>query len=118
MQSQVIADETPVVLRNGKAYIKSIKVEQWTSDAPALHLQVFNTNNPTLGTTAPMLVVPIPAGISGRQCTFNRVQFDGDFGGLYFATGLSFAVSVEHDGATAPDAGDEPRVTVDYELLG
>lgn len=118
MVSTTLQDETPLVLRNGRALVKSIQVEQWTPDAPALYLQVFNTNNPTVGTTAPVLVVPIPAGNSALQKTEVKMEFQSQHGGLPFATGLSAAVTTDHNGATGPDAGDEPRVTIHYETLG
>lgn len=118
MVSTTIQGATATVLRNGRAQVKSIKVEQWTFDAPVLYLQLFNTNNPTVGTTAPVMVIPIPAGSTILQGPQVKAEFQSEYGGLPFATGLSLAVTTTHDGATGPDAGDEPRVTVHYEIQG
>ena len=119
MQSRTEAqDETATVVRNGKCYVKNIRVEQRTTDAPALYLQVFNTNDPTVGTTLPTAVLPVPAGNANRDMAFNEVRCKSEVGGIYMGTGLSYAVTTDSTGNTGPDAGDEPVVVLDYENLG
>lgn len=112
-----LVDEAPVVLRNGRALVASIKVTQFVFDAPALYLQVFNTNAPTVGTTAPVMVIPVPAG-STQWPEWTKIDFAGKRGGMHFATGLSVAVTTTHDGSTGPDAGDDPQVIIDWEPVG
>jgi hypothetical protein len=56
----------------------------------------------------------VPAGRTDFQFVARKVQFSGQ-GGEYFATGLSMAVTTTHDGSTAPQAGDEPEVILDFE---
>jgi hypothetical protein len=117
MLSTNLVDEAPVVLRSGRALIASIKITQFVFDAPALFLQVFNTNAPTVGTTAPVMVLPVPAGTT-QWPEWRKFVFAGKLGGLQFATGLSLAVTTTHDGSTGPDAGDDPQVIVDWEAVG
>lgn len=112
------ADEVAVVVRNGRCLLKSIKMEQRKSDAPVLYLQIFNTNAPTVGITAPVMVLQVSAGSTNLDVAIDKVIFDGKFGGKYLATGFSYAVTATHDGAGAPDAGDEPTIIVHYENLG
>jgi hypothetical protein len=109
---------TATAVRSGKTFVKNIRVGQRTTDAPRLFLQLFNNNAPTVGTTAPEIVVPVPAGNGNLDQQALDVQLWGKFGGAYFDTGLAYAVTTTHDGSTNPDAGDEPEVIVDYEPLG
>lgn len=112
------ANATAVAVRNGRTLLKSVRVEQRTTDAPALKLQIFNTNAPTVGTTAPFMVVPVPAGSALLMISFHKEEYQGPFGGVDLGTGFSYAVTTTHDGLTAPDAGDEPVVDIHYEQLG
>jgi hypothetical protein len=98
--------------------LKSIKVEQRASAAPRLFLQIFNTNSPTVGTTAPEKVVPVPAGSSNLDVSVLKEEFQGTLGGLHLSTGFAYAVTTTHDGNTAPTAGQEPVVVAHYENLG
>lgn len=119
MQSRTDAQNaTATQVRSGATLLKGFKVEQRTTDAPRLFLQVYNTNSPTVGTTAPEVVVPVPAGSANFDSARLGGQLQGNGGGLYLSTGLAYAVTTTHDGLTAPDAGDEPVVMLDYEQLG
>lgn len=119
MQSRTSAQNaTATVARDGATVVKGIRLEQHTNDAPVLYLQVFNHASPTVGTTAPATVLQVPAGSTKVEFARLAAQFQGAFGGLHLATALSYAVTTTHDGLTAPDAGDEPVVVVDYEKIG
>ena len=109
------ANATAVVVRAGITEVKRIRVKQFNSAAPRLFLQLFNTNAPTVGTTAPELVLRIPAGDSKKDSARAQYQINGN--DMNFATGLSYAVTTTHDGNTAPTAGHEPEVIVDWEPL-
>lgn len=121
MQSRTEAQaEVVTAVRTGATLLKGVRVEQRTNDAPALYLQIFNVAaaSVTIGTTAPVLVIPVPAGNTIDEMMRLAVQFQGNKGGHYLSTALSYAVTTTHDGSTAPDAGDEPVVVVDYEAVG
>jgi len=110
------ADETVVAITSVKNIVRSIKIRQHKTDAPVLYLQMFNNASPTLGVTKPNKVVEIPAGIP-NQAAYVTEGINGNFGGKYFTTALAIAVATTPDGATAPDAGDEPEVVIDYQAL-
>lgn len=112
------ANATAVVVRNGRTLLKSVLCEQRKVTAPVLYLQIFNTSAPTVGTTAPVIVLQIPAGNANVELTMLKAAFEGKFGGLDLGTGFSYAVTTTHDGLTAPTAGDEPLVEIHYEQLG
>lgn len=112
------ANATAVAVRNGRTHIKNIRVEQRASAAPQLFLQVFNTNAPTVGTTAPEVVVPVPAGQANMDLVTLDLPLMAKRGGLELGTGFAYAVTTTHDGLTAPTAGQEPTVIIDYEPLG
>lgn len=107
-------DETETLVHTGRCNMRRIKVIQHTFDAPILYLQLFNSVDITLGTTAPTMVIPIPAGVVGQP---NRLvlELETAFGGLHFATGLVLAVTTTHDGSTGPTSGDEPELIIDYQ---
>ena len=112
------ANATAVNIRNGASFLKNLKVEQRKLSAPQLYLQVYNTNLPTVGTTKPVFVVPVPAMNANVDAASLSIEAMGPFGGMYFSTALSFACTTTPDGLTAPTAGDEPRVIIDYNQLG
>lgn len=110
---------TSTDVRDGACVVKSIKAIQRTVDAPVLYLQIFNDGTaPVVGTDAPVHVLQVPAGIADHQGVYIKEEFQGSLGGKYLTSGLSYAVTTTHDGATAPDAGDEPEVEIHYENLG
>ena len=106
-------DETPTAATSAENLLRQVLVRQHINDAPVLYLQVFDDPAPTVGATVPLMVLPIPAGISGQAST-QKYTFHGSRGGLHLVNGLTFAVTSTHDGGTGPDAGDEPEVIVDY----
>lgn len=116
-QTRVAAQNaTALAIRNGACIIKRVRVRQYAGAAPRLFLQLFNTNAPTVGTTAPEMVIPVPAGNTKMNATVRDVNFTGD--SEQFGTGLAIAVTTVHDGAVAPTAGQAPEVIVDWEPLG
>jgi hypothetical protein len=110
----------PIAVRTGFTLLNSISIRQKTNDAPQLYLQLWNTAaaSVTIGTTAPVMVIPVPAGSTKVEDASLKVTFSGKHGGRQFSTALSYAVATVHDGGTACDAGDEPEVIVNYEALG
>ena len=113
----VNVDETGIAIHTGDVLVRSIKVLQKVVDAPVLYLQVYNAASPTVGTTAPSMVLPIPAGRANTQVR-RRFDFSDQVGGIELGTALAIAVTTTHDGATGPDAGDEPDVEIDYQPIG
>ena len=109
---------TATVVRNGRTILKNVEVRQRLAAAPRLFLQIFNTNAPTVGTTAPEIVIPVPAGDANITLNRNKVEFQADKGGLDLGTGFSYAVTTTHDGSTNPTATHEPEVIIHYEQLG
>lgn len=112
------ANATAVAVRSGRTHLKNIRLTQRTGAAPRLFLQVFNTNAPTVGTTAPEAVFPVPAGDSNLDCTMLDMPLMGKRGGLELGTGFAYAVTTTPSNAVAPTAGQEPKVEIDYEPLG
>jgi len=112
------ANATPVAVRNGKCFIKSIKVEQRAAAAAVLFLQIFNNFSPTVGTTTPRMVIPIPAGDANLDVSLAKIEFQGKYGGLYLDTAFAYAVTTTYNGSTNPTAGQEPAVIAHYENLG
>ena len=120
MISETIAQaDTVTAVRTGRSLLRSVSVKQLTEDAPKLFLQIFNvaSGSVTLGTTLPDVIVPVPAGETGRTM-HGRAEFQGIHGGLDMATAISYAVTTTATGSTAPDAGDEPNVKMDWERIG
>jgi hypothetical protein len=112
------ANATAVAVRNGKCFLKSIKVEQRAAAAAVLFLQIFNVFAPTVGTTTPVLVIPIPAGSANVDVQTLKLEFQGKYGGLYLDTAFAYAVTTTYNGSTNPTAGQEPAVIAHYENLG
>jgi len=117
ISANVAVDESNVDIVTGNILLRSVKVLQKTVDAPVLYLQLFNAASPTVGTTAPTMVLPIPAGLAASFATATY-KFSANLGGINFGTGLAIAVTTAHDTADAPDAGDEPDVTIEYHPIG
>jgi len=113
-------NDTVVAVRTGATLLRSVTMRQPTNDAPQLYVQFWNTAGASvvIGTTAPVMVLPVPAGSTKVESASLKVNFEGKHGGRLFSTALSYACSTTHDGLTAPDVGDEPEVTVDYERVG
>ena len=118
-QTRIVAQNaTATEVRTGATRVKKVSVRQKTSDAPRLYLQLFNILTPTVGTTVPVDVFRVPVGDAARQPPWEKYIFASSFGGKFYDTGLSFAVTTTPTGLTAPDSGDEPEVIVDWEPLG
>src|SRR5574337_986568 len=108
------ADNTAVVIRTGATRLKSVEVKQFVGAASQLYLQLFNTASITPGTTAPVKVIPIPAGDTQLDCTVYKENYSGKRGGIEFATALGYCVTTTHDGASAPTSGQEPAVNIQW----
>lgn len=108
------ADATAVAVRNGRTRIKSVTMYQRSASAPALYLQIFDTNSPTVGTTAPAMVLQIHAGQSEKQGR-QKVIVSSERGGHRLATGLSYAVTTTPTGSTNPATADRPLIDVAWE---
>ena len=109
------ANATATEVRTGAVLIRNARIRQFTAAAPVLYLQIFNVEVPTVGTTAPVEVIRIPAKVTDQQATVTKRTMYSSLGGLYLDTGFAYAVTTTHDGNTAPDAGDEPEVEINYE---
>ena len=109
---------TATVVRNGRTAIKCVQAKQRAPAAPVLFLQIFNTNAPTVGTTAPFSVIAIPAGNANLDISYVKEDYQANFGGKDLSTGFSYAVTTTYNGLTAPTAGQEPEVEIHYEALG
>jgi hypothetical protein len=112
------ADNTAVVIRTGSTKLTAVEVAQRVAAAPVLYLQLFNTASITPGTTAPFKVVNIPAGNVLLDANKIKEVYSGKHGGIEFGTALGYCVTTTHDGATAPTAGQEPEVSLQWEPLG
>jgi hypothetical protein len=75
---------------------------------------MFNHASPTVGTTAPVEVIQIPAGETG-QIQSKKLQYAGSKGGYNYGTALSIAVTTTHDGSTGPASTDKPEVIIGFE---
>lgn len=109
---------TATAVRTGRTLINRVRVAQRASGAPVLYLQIFNTNAPTVGTTAPVEVIQVPAGNANLDQNYCTVTYSGALGGLDLGTGFAYACTTVHDGAVAPTAGQEPLVEIEYEAVG
>jgi hypothetical protein len=112
------ADNTAVVVRTGATILKSLKVAQRATGAAVVYLQLFNTASITPGTTAPVAVVPVPAGSTIMDAAVLKLIFAGTKGGGQFSTALGYCCTTTHDGSTSPTAGQEPEVIINWEPLG
>jgi len=115
-QTRALQNATALAIRTGNTIVKRIRVRQYAGAAPRLYLQLFNTNAPTVGTTAPEMVIPVPAGNTQKEAAVRDIIIAGN--SKHFGTGLAIAVTTVHDGAVAPTAGQEPEVIIDWEPLG
>lgn len=109
------ADATAVALRSGASRVKKVTLTQRSNTAARLYLQIFNTNSPVVGTTAPDTVVAVPAGRAGMQIIAAAV-FAGNLGGLYLPTGLAYAVTTTPTGNTGPSGSDRPKVDLHWNI--
>jgi hypothetical protein len=111
---------TVQAIRTGATFLSRIRARQLNNTAPVLYLQLFNvaSGSVTLGTTVPNLVLEIPAGVASHDGDSLAVKFDGKEGGKKFSTALSIACTTTATGSTAPTAGQEPDVNVDWNPLG
>lgn len=101
--TDIIASPTPVRL-------KSVKIRPNPDSTAASYVQLFNSADATPGTTAPNDVIYVPGSdIAGR-----RVEYNVNFGGKYYATGLTWFVSTTATGATAATTAAPSLVEVHY----
>lgn len=113
------ADNTPVVIRTGATRLKSVQVRQRSVVAPVLFLKLFDDATVTVATQAADFSIRVPAGRTQVDATTLKTIFAGKEGGLIFFTALTYAVSVLNTvSGTAPTAGDEPEVILQWEPLG
>jgi hypothetical protein len=88
-QSRTAAQNaTATAVRNGACIINRVRVRQYAGAAPRLYLQLFNTNAPTVGTTAPEMVIPVPAGNTKMNATVRDVNFTGDRRAVWYWSGV------------------------------
>jgi len=115
-QTTVNAQNATLLLaRTGSARIKNIRVTQRAGAAPRLFLQLFDATAPTVGTTVPTMVIPIPAGNTQSDGEVLEIRPSSNRGGMVFGTAISFAATTTAVNAVAPTAGQEPEVSVDWE---
>jgi len=115
-QTTVNAQNATLFLaRTGSARLKNIRVTQRTGAAARLFLQVFDAVAPTVGTTLPTLIIPVPAGNTQSDGEVLETRLSSNRGGAIFGTAISFAVTTTATGLTAPTAGQEPEVSIDWE---
>lgn len=107
------ADATAVAVRSGATRVKTVILTQRSNTAARLYLQIFNTNAPTVGTTAPELVVPLQAGRAGMQI-IQKVVLASNLGGLLLPTGCAYAVTTTPTGAAGPSGTDRPKVDLHW----
>jgi hypothetical protein len=106
---------TFTLARTGSARLKNIRITQRAGAAARLFLQLFDLAAPTVGTTVPTMVIPIPAGNTQSDGEASETRFSSNRGGIIFSTAISFAATTTATGLTAPTAGQEPEVSVDWE---
>lgn len=116
------AAATNVSSGSAKSELSSVVIETPDGMTNKVFLQIFDNSSPTVGTTVPDIVVPIPAppvdtilgqNIKGKKKY--KVVLAGPKGGLDFSSGLSYAVTTTGNGNTDPAAGDKPTVLVFYQ---
>lgn len=113
------ADNTPVNVRDGATVLRGIIVEQRTVDAPILYLKLFNDATVTVASQAADMVIPIAPGRTDMGGILHKAVFHGPFGGILFDTALTYAVTtLATVSGTAPDAGDEPKITLQWGSIG
>ena len=113
-------NDVGVAIRTGATLLRSIRARQLAPAAPKLYLQLFNVAGASvvLGTTVADEVLLLPAGDSKRDEVGLFADFHSRKGGQLFDTALSVFCTTTANGLTAPTAGQEPDVTIDYEKIG
>ena len=107
-------DTTDVIASAAPARLKSVKIRPNPDSVADSYVQLFNSVDATPGTTAPNDVIYVPAAnIAGR-----RVEYNVNFGGKYYNTGITWIVTTTHDGATAVTTSGPSLVEVHYTLGG
>lgn len=112
-QTRAIQNATALVVRNVPVIVSRIRMRQLAGAAPVLYLQLFNSAAPTVGTTAPRMVLPVPPGNTKRDVATLDVQLSGN--ARHFDTALAIAVTTVYNGSVAPTAGQEPEIIIDWE---
>lgn len=80
-------------IRAGATTLYQVKIDN-TNNASPVYLQCFDNAAPTVGTTAPNLLLPCPASTSKMYVL--------DFTGYPFGTALSIACTTTPVGAVSP----------------
>lgn len=108
------ADTTEVSAYAAAVRLKAVVLDLAQGVSNETFVQLWDVANPTPGTTAPRLVLPVPRttliGIRRRI----KYVFPG---GLPFTTALTWFVSTTHDGATAATTDAPLVVEIHFELL-
>lgn len=101
---------TDVIASAVPCRLKSVKVRLNPESTAASYLQLFNSADATPGSTAPDMVTYIPAAsTAGRDAELNI-----NYGGVFFATGLTWFVATASAGGTAPTTNAPLLVDVHY----
>ena len=107
------ADTTEQTVLAAACRVTAIEIARHAEQANEVYLQLFDVANPTPGTTAPRMVLPVPtvavAG-GGNSPHIYKYIFPG---GLRFGTACTAFCSTTDDGATAPTTTSlPPRIRV------
>lgn len=90
-----LLSNTPVTVQGSATSLYTAVIDNTANPSAATYLQFFDTPSPTVGTTAPKFVIPVPAGGYWSQGF-------GTEGKVAFATALTVAATTTRTGATAP----------------
>lgn len=87
-------------VNGGAATIYLIEIDNTTNSATTVYLKLYNATAPTIGTTAPDIIIPCPGGSIVRASL-------GAATAISFGTGLSFAcVTAGGTGGTGSPTND------------
>lgn len=85
-------------VRNGKCRIEAVTVVNGA--AAVNYVKIYDHTGPTVGGTAPVLTLPVPASVT-RTFELRQYDADGNYeGGIQFKNGVSYAC-VSDGGGTA-----------------
>jgi hypothetical protein len=104
------ADTTEVAVTTAATWVKGVEVTVQEDSTAEVYVQLFNATGVTPGTTAPNVVLPIPA-VTADNRKKRKYVFPG---GLAFGIALEWFVSTTHDGATAPTTDNLPLEAILY----
>lgn len=101
-RTTAFTDDTEVTATGSAGRLLAVRIQSNPSQQNTIFLQIWDATNPNPGTTAPTMVLPIPATHASRRggSKYHFAQ------GVLFATAITYLVTTTATGDTVPTSND------------